>query len=317
VFAKYPGVTFVASSGDSGAPASWPAISPSVLAIGGTTATFDSAGNYQSEIGWSGSGGGVSPYFGQPAYQAAVVPTAMSSPNGTAKRTNPDVAYGADPGTTSTPTGFAVFDSVRYYPYYPFPFFSVVPNWTGVGGTSAGSPQWAALTALANQQRGASLGQQAMQALYNAPSSDFHDITSGSNKSGDPLYSAVTGYDMVTGRGSPQAAALVPYLASYSSGGGSGQIQFVSRGSAGGNAVRPPTVVVSGPTFGPADSAALTLVLGTDQPPATSVPTPGELNQGVALDHTFAPAAGEDDPVLRQRRAKRLFADDDLFGPEV
>src|SRR5262249_29788978 len=69
--AGHNGVTFVASSGDSGsagAPES-PSVSPNVLAVGGTQLTTDAAGNILSETGWSGSGGGISLYEGQPAYQ--------------------------------------------------------------------------------------------------------------------------------------------------------------------------------------------------------------------------------------------------------
>src|SRR6266852_3276691 len=55
------GVTFVAASGDSGAPPIYPAISPNVIAVGGTTLpNLDTAGDYTSETGWSGSGGGLS-----------------------------------------------------------------------------------------------------------------------------------------------------------------------------------------------------------------------------------------------------------------
>src|SRR5205823_5599138 len=56
----HKGVTFVASSGDNGAVSSWPAVSPNVLSVGGTSLRTDSVGNYISETGWSGSGGGIS-----------------------------------------------------------------------------------------------------------------------------------------------------------------------------------------------------------------------------------------------------------------
>src|SRR4051812_37948282 len=64
----HPGVTFVASSGDSGAPASYPAASPNVLAVGGTTLRVDSSGNITSEAGWGGSGGGISTVESRPTY---------------------------------------------------------------------------------------------------------------------------------------------------------------------------------------------------------------------------------------------------------
>src|SRR5262249_23207493 len=56
------GVTFVAASGDTGGQKSYPAISPNVVGVGGTTLTLDGGGNYLAETGWSGSGGGVSSY---------------------------------------------------------------------------------------------------------------------------------------------------------------------------------------------------------------------------------------------------------------
>src|SRR5207302_1140307 len=66
--AGHNGVTFVASSGDSGSwyGPEWPASSPNVLSVGGTTLGLkDSSGTYGGETGWSGSGGGVSSYESQ------------------------------------------------------------------------------------------------------------------------------------------------------------------------------------------------------------------------------------------------------------
>ena len=71
-----------------------------MLAVGGTTSNLDSAGNILSESGWSGSGGGISAYESQPSYQSGVVTQSTTA------RTNPDVAYDADPNT-----GFPVYDS--------------------------------------------------------------------------------------------------------------------------------------------------------------------------------------------------------------
>ncbi len=194
------GVTFVAASGDSGSGVIWPAISPYVLSVGGTTLPLDLAGNIQTgktETGWSGSGGGPSAYESEPGYQ-----TSYRIAGG--KRTNPDVAYDADPNT-----GFLVYDSVPYYGQ---------SGWWSVGGTSAGSPQWAALIALANQGRTSPLSSNNLSsspeysaATGTAYASDYTDITSGSNGA----YSANTGYDLVTGVGSPQANNLVPYLVAH------------------------------------------------------------------------------------------------------
>ncbi len=87
------GVTFLAASGDSGSPVGYPAISPNVVAVGGTTLTLGAGGSYGSESGWSGSGGGISAYEAEPAYQQAVVTQTSTF------RTNPDVAYDANPST--------------------------------------------------------------------------------------------------------------------------------------------------------------------------------------------------------------------------
>jgi subtilase family serine protease len=186
------GVTFVASTGDAGAPAQYPAVSPNVLAVGGTTLTLDSAGNYLAETGWRSSGGGISAYESKPGYQSSVTQSST-------QRTAPDVAYDADPST-----GFAVYDSVG---------LNGTVGWIKVGGTSAGAPQWAALVALADQGRamcgyGSLDGpSQTLPLIYAMPSTSFHDITSGYNG-----YYAGPGYDLVTGRGSPYANLVVQSL---------------------------------------------------------------------------------------------------------
>src|SRR5207245_1954536 len=64
-----PGVTFTASSCDSGASVEWPAVSPYVVGVGGTTLYLDNNGNRTSETAWSGSGGGTSAVYSQPSYQ--------------------------------------------------------------------------------------------------------------------------------------------------------------------------------------------------------------------------------------------------------
>ncbi|MBE3589524.1 MAG: S53 family peptidase [Firmicutes bacterium] len=191
-----PGIVFLASSGDSGTGASWPASSPYVVAVGGTTLNVDAQGNYISETAWSGSGGGTSAYEAEPDYQ-----TGFQS---TGKRGIPDVAFDADPNT-----GVSVYDSVRYQGQ---------SGWWVVGGTSLSAPAWAGIVALADQARGTPLTD-AHQALYNlatggAYASNYHDITSGTNGSCGSLCTATTGYDFVTGVGSPKADQLVPALAS-------------------------------------------------------------------------------------------------------
>jgi subtilase family serine protease len=187
------GVTFVAASGDDGAPGIWPATSPNVVSVGGTTLSIDASGNYLGESAWSGSGGGISLYEAKPTYQSAI-------PFSTTKRVTPDIAYDADPYT-----GFPVYDTVSY---------NGQTGWFQVGGTSAGSPQIAAMMAITDQGRAlASKGSldgrtQTLPMLYSAPSTDFNDIVSG-NSTGSPNYSAGAGFDLATGLGSPIVDKLI------------------------------------------------------------------------------------------------------------
>ncbi|HUO08924.1 MAG TPA: proprotein convertase P-domain-containing protein [Phycisphaerae bacterium] len=201
----HTGVTFVASAGDTGAPAEYPAASPNVLSVGGTTLTLTGAGDYSNETAWSGTGGGASSYETQPTYQKGIV--ALQS---TTARTTPDVAADADPNS-----GVAVYDSWDY-PSNP---------WLVVGGTSLAAPLWAGLIAVADQGR-ATLGlgtldgkTQTLPMLYALPSSDFHDVTSGTS-TGSPNLSAAVGYDMTTGRGTPVGPGVVYGLMGTSSIGG-------------------------------------------------------------------------------------------------
>ena len=122
------GVTFVAASGDTGFGVAYPAASPDVVAVGGTSlATRRPNGNYSSETAWSGSGGGQSVYEYEPLVQSQFpIPDDSRGMRGT-----PDVAYNANPGT-----GYAIYDSMG---------ISGASGWFQVGGTSAAAPQWAAL----------------------------------------------------------------------------------------------------------------------------------------------------------------------------
>ncbi|MBI2301457.1 MAG: S53 family peptidase [Armatimonadetes bacterium] len=173
------GVTFIASSGDSGGGAAWPAVSPNVVGVGGTTVLLDESNNITSETAWGGSNGGPSAYEPVPPYQNGALTSGS--------RGVPDVSYLADPNY-----GVAVYDSTKYYGQ---------SGWFQVGGTSAGAPQWAAVLAVLNANR-TSLS--TLTALYGA-SSGLYDITEGGNAG----YGAATGYDMVTGLGSPRVGSLV------------------------------------------------------------------------------------------------------------
>ncbi len=135
---------------------------------------------------------------GVPTYQSGLMigTTPLSS------RTTPDVTYnGAVNG------GVLVYWTALGFPV-----------WFIVGGTSAGSPQWAAIAALANQLNGAPLGflNNAIYKLLHGPTyaKDFHDITIGNDQLvGTPVgFSAVPGWDAASGVGSPNVANLLPDL---------------------------------------------------------------------------------------------------------
>jgi subtilase family serine protease len=194
-------IVFVAASGDFGTGVLYPAASPYVTAVGGTTLTVDVKGNYIGETAWSGSGGGSSQYESEPTYQSLFNIPAADSKN---RRGVPDVAYDADPNT-----GFTLYTTLPLVGWFEF------------GGTSAGAPQWAAVMAIADSLRvaaGKAPLSGANSALYSAGTSNYsgnyHDNTTGSNGScGAPVCTAVPGYDYVTGLGSLNANNLANALA--------------------------------------------------------------------------------------------------------
>jgi subtilase family serine protease len=197
-------VTFLAASGDNGTGPAYPAASPGVVGVGATSLSLDSQGNYLAETAWSGSGGGLSAYEHEPLYQAQFgIPDDPSGVRGI-----PDVSYNGDPGT-----GIAIYDSVA---------LNGSAGWFQIGGTSAGTPQWAALIAVANSMRAAARKanlNSTDSALYSLAKagigSDFHPVTKGTNGACGTICDALPGYDYVTGLGTPKAAALIPALVAH------------------------------------------------------------------------------------------------------
>jgi subtilase family serine protease len=227
------GVTVVASSGDGGSANSvksptkkpqlvpfpsvnWPASDPLVTSVGGTYlctnpvtgTTVDSADPPANcnvspptrEIGWIDAGGGFSHVFPAPSYQASL-PSGSTAIG--AMRGVPDVAFQA-----SSRTGTLVYDTG-----------ASAGGWFIVGGTSCSAPQFAGLVAIADQIAGHGLGQinPTLYSLANSANygSDFFDVTTGNNQANPsvPGFPATTGWDPVTGLGTPDAANLVPALA--------------------------------------------------------------------------------------------------------
>ncbi len=193
--AGHGGVSFLAATGDSGT-VSYPAASPSVIAVGATSLTLNASSGRTSETVWNdkdgSTGSGFSAYFNRSSPQSAVLPA-------TANRAVPDVAWNGDPATGYNIEAGGLLLS-------------------GAGGTSISCPQWAGVIALADQTRTANgldtlTSTQTLNmlyALYGTPyySQAFYDVTSGTANG----YSATTGFDETTGLGTPNVNFLVPYL---------------------------------------------------------------------------------------------------------
>ena len=237
------GITLFASAGDDGSAqptcdgssfiksASSPANDPLVTAVGGTNLTANTkSGAYGSEVAWNDSfsgcgpdatygcgGGGYSNIYARPAYQQGVANASST------KRSLPDVSYnaGVDGGVLVHLGAINVLFGLD--PTDASVFFIV-------GGTSAGSPQWAGLGALADQLAGHRLGN-INPALYQIGKTAglhgiaYHDITVGSNRFGFndgtndiiiPGFSAKVRWDAATGWGTPKANVLVPLIAALS-----------------------------------------------------------------------------------------------------
>jgi subtilase family serine protease len=217
------GQAVFAASGDSGADdcagsstlagVDDPASQPYVTGVGGTALH----GGVTAETVWNdgtgggAGGGGVSRRWAQPSYQTSHVlsqsaitcPTSPGAATATSScREVPDVSADADPES-----GYAVFYGSR---------------WSVYGGTSAAAPTWASLVALADSSSYCA-GRPAIgflnPILYGLPAGDFHDVTVGNNSgAGVSGYAAGSGYDMASGLGTPNGAALVPALCGASAG---------------------------------------------------------------------------------------------------
>jgi subtilase family serine protease len=198
------GQNFFAASGDSStwsaSNEAWPADDAHVVSVGGTDlVTARAAGPWQSETAWVDSGGGKSPdSIAIPSWQQLSGVINSSNKGSTTLRNGPDVSANAN-----------------------FTFYTCADQTTCLaneyGGTSFAAPMWAAYIALANEQL-ANNGEAALsfinptiyaQNITSSYATDFHDITSGTSGS----FSAVTGYDLVTGWGSPNGPALINALA--------------------------------------------------------------------------------------------------------
>ncbi len=193
------GQNFFAASGDastwSSSNEAWPADDDYVVSVGGTDLVTKSAGGaWSSETGWVDSGGGITPDgIAIPSWQKLSGVINSSNKGSTTLRNGPDVSANAN-----------------------FSFYTCADQTTclanSYGGTSFAAPMWAGYIALVNQQLVAN-GKATIgfinptiyaQNVTSAYATDFHDVTSGTSGS----YSAVKGYDLVTGWGSPNAGLI-------------------------------------------------------------------------------------------------------------
>jgi len=198
------GQNFFAASGDSSTWSTkneaWPADNAYVVSVGGTDlVTASAAGAWKSETAWTDSGGGISPdSIPIPSWQQLSGVINSSNKGSTTLRNGPDVSANAN-----------------------FTFYTCADQTTCLaneyGGTSFAAPMWAAYIALANEQL-VNNGDKTLGfldptiyplALSSSYAADFHDISSGTSGS----YSAEVGFDLVTGWGSPNGAALINALA--------------------------------------------------------------------------------------------------------
>ncbi len=176
---NHPGVAITFSAGDSGYGMEYPAASPRVIAVGGTSLTAAAGIRGYAETAWSGSGSGCSVYEPKPAWQ---------TDSGCTRRSVNDVSMVADPNT-----GVAVYDSTPG------------GGWMVFGGTSAAAPLVAASYELS---RTAPAAATPAATLYTHPAA-FFDVTSGTNGScvASYLCNSRSGYDGPTGLGTPNGIA--------------------------------------------------------------------------------------------------------------
>ena len=166
-----PGVDFFAATGDTASALLWPAASPDVTAVGGTTLKLTSGNTLAQESAWANGGGGCS------TQETASPSQKTGSVNCAGKRAMPDFSLDADPNS-----GVSVYDSVTY---------NGQSGWWTVGGTSAS-------TAMIAGESAASAPNLNAASVYGSPSSiNLRDIILGSNG-----HAAGPGYDLATGLGS-------------------------------------------------------------------------------------------------------------------
>jgi kumamolisin len=209
------GITVFVSSGDSGAAnlsVSQSATSQYIVSAGGTSITLNGSNQITSEVAWSGSGGGISASIPLPSWQTGLTTTTITAsstgtPTALPKRGVPDISAPADPNTG--------------YQFYIGGGDGSQGSLVQYGGTSASAPLLAGIWARLNQQLGnripfnmATWYTYCTQQSGTVPNPNlFNDTTSGDNRNGYTTgYATTTGWDPVTGVGSPKVDQIYQYF---------------------------------------------------------------------------------------------------------
>ena len=202
----HAGMTYVAAAGDSGSQVLWPAVSPNVVAVGGTSLNWSGSGT-RYEAAWKQTGGGLSAHEALPSWQSGVAPAGGGA---LAHRAVPDVSFNADPYTGE---------------YVALTLPGAATVWVGYGGTSIAAPQWAGMIAVANAMRAsngkAALGDihptlyKSIAAVPGTYAASLGDVVDGTNGT-CATCRAGAGFDLATGWGTPNAAQLLLALSGIS-----------------------------------------------------------------------------------------------------
>ncbi len=275
------GTTFIAAAGDSPG-VEWPASSPNVIGVGGTTLNTTASGAYISETAWTDSGGGYSLYEPEPVYQYGV--------QSSGRRSVPDVAFDANPNT-----GLSIYATDPS---------SGQGTWSVYGGTSLGAPAWAGIMSIIDE--GYTLAgvlpsldgaRFTLPILYGHPSSMFHTVA--------PTYTrhGVTSTLTTTGLGTPDGVAFLDSMMDYS--------VLAYNGATAARAVQAvaSTDVVAAPA---ATARTITPALTVETPAATAA-TPLGPGQGGVTPAASLAAAGPS--VVSSRLAWMSAVADALIEP--
>ncbi len=247
---SHVGTTFISAAGDSPG-VEWPASSPHVIGVGGTTLTTTASGAYISETAWSSSGGGLSQYEPEPAYQYGV--------QSSGRRSVPDVAFDADPNT-----GLSIYATDPS---------TGRGTWSVFGGTSLGAPAWAGVMSIIDE--GYLLAgvlpsldgtRFTLPILYGHPSSMFHSVAPASTRHGATVTLTTTGL------GTPNGVAFLESMINYS--------LFAYSGATGARAAQPAATATSS-VAAPTSTARTIAPALTAATPAATAATPLGPGQGL------------------------------------